>query len=45
MPQPNQGKPAPGANTSQPIMDKSGAMNSDQIKTGVQVPGVKGSGK
>lgn len=44
MPQPNQGKPAPSAPTSQPIMDKSGAKSDDHIKTGVHTPGVKGSG-
>lgn len=44
MPQPNQGKPAPGAPTSQPVMDKSGAKSDAHIMTGVHVKGVKGSG-
>lgn len=42
MPQPNQGKPAPSAPTSQPIMDKSGAMNADSIAKPIHVTGVKG---
>lgn len=42
MPQPNQGKPAPSAPTSQPIMDKSGAKNDPHIMTGVHTPGTKG---
>lgn len=45
MPQPNQGKPAPGAPTSQPIADKSGAKSDPRIMTGVHVTGIKGSGK
>ena len=44
MPQPNQGKPAPSAPTSQPIMDKSGAKSDAHIMTGVHVKGVKGTG-
>ena len=44
MSQPNQGKPAPSAPTSMPIMDKSGAKSDAHIMTGVHTPGVKGSG-
>lgn len=43
MPQPNQGTPAPGAPTSEPLHDKSGAASDDHVKTGVHTPGVGGS--
>lgn len=43
MPQPNQGKPAPSAPTSQPISDKSGAKNDAHIMTGIHPGGTKGS--
>lgn len=42
MPQPNQGKCAPGANTSQPISDKSGSMKSDAIATPIHPAGTRG---
>ena len=43
MPQPNQGKPAPSANTSEPVTTKNGAMNgADTIMFGVRTEGVKG---
>lgn len=42
MPQPNQGKPAPGAPTSQPISDKSGSMNSDAIAKPIHTTGTRG---
>jgi hypothetical protein len=43
MPQPNQGSPASSAPTPAPVMDKSGAMSDDHIKTGMHTPGVGGS--
>jgi hypothetical protein len=43
MPQPNQGSPASSAPSPAPVMDKSGAMKDDHIKTGVHTPGVGGS--
>ena len=42
MPQPNQGKPAPGAHTSQPISDKSGASSSDAIAKPIHTTGTRG---
>ena len=42
MPQPNQGKPAPSAPTSEPIMDKSGAMNADTIAKPIVSTGTRG---
>lgn len=41
MPQPNQGKPAPGAPTSTPIVDKSGAKSDPHIMLGA--PGGAGT--
>lgn len=42
MPQPNQGKPAPSAPTSQPIADKSGAKSDPHIMLGHQPGGTRG---
>jgi len=42
MPQPNQGKPAPSAPTSAPIIDKSGAKSDPHIIPPIHTAGVKG---
>lgn len=43
MPQPNQGKPAPGAPTSQPIEDKAGAKSDPHIMLGHMPGATRGS--